>query len=120
LDLSESGRQFPYDEEMGLEEKLEALLVAGKDAPQLRVSLAQACLARGDSEAAVTHLEQALEQDPGYTAAWKFYGHALVAAGRDTEARAAWQNGLQAAERHGDRQAGREMQVFLKRLDKQG
>lgn len=103
---------------MGLEEKLEALLASGKDAPQLRVSLAQACLARGDSNAALAHLEQALEQDPDYTAAWKFYGHALMAAGRGNEARAAWQSGLEVAERHGDRQAGREMQVFMKRLDK--
>ncbi len=105
---------------MGLEEKLEALLAAGRDAPQLRVSLAQACLARDDTEAAIGHLEQALKLDADYTAAWKFYGRALLAAGRAPEARAAWQSGLEAAERHGDRQAGREMQVFMKRLDKQG
>ena len=105
---------------MALEEKLEALLAAGKDAPQLRVSLAQACLARDDAGAAIDHLQQALNMDADYTAAWKFYGRALLAAGRVPEARAAWQSGLDAAERHGDRQAGREMQVFMKRLDKRG
>ncbi len=101
-----------------MEEKLQALLDSGKDAPQLRVSLAQACLARGDSDAAAAHLERALEQDPDYTAAWKFYGRALAAAGRDVEARAAWESGLEMAERHGDRQAAREMQVFMRRLEK--
>ena len=101
-----------------MEEKLEALLASGKDAPQLRVSLGQACLARGDSDAAAGHLERALEQDPDYTAAWKFYGRALAAAGREAEARAAWENGLEIAERHGDRQAGREMQIFMRRLEK--
>lgn len=111
---------LPYDEAMGLEEKLEALLASGKDAPQLRVSLAQACLARDDADAAIAHLEQALKLDAGYTAAWKFYGRALLAAGRVPDARAAWQRGLEAALRHGDRQAGREIQVFMKRLDKQG
>lgn len=104
---------------MGLEEKLEALLAAGRDAPQLRVSLAQACLERADPQGAVAHLERALEQDGDYTAAWKFYGRALLAAGRDAEARAAWQKGLDAAQRRGDRQAAREMQVFIRRLDKQ-
>lgn len=103
---------------MGLEQKLEALLAAGKDAPQLRVSLAQACLSRDDAEGAIAHLEQALKLDVHYTAAWKFYGRALQAAGRTTDARSAWQNGLETAAQHGDRQAGREIQVFIKRLDK--
>lgn len=105
---------------MNLEDRLEALLAAGKDAPQLRVSLAQACLERGDAAGAVSHLERAIEQDAGYTAAWKFYGRALLAAGRESEARRAWQTGIETADRKGDRQAGREMQVFVNRLDKQG
>ena len=103
---------------MGLEEKLEAMLASGRDAPQLRVTLAQACLARDDHAAAIAHLEQALAQDATYTAAWKCYGRALLAAGRSAEARSAWRKGLEVAEASGDRQAGKEMQVFIKRLDK--
>lgn len=103
---------------MSLEAKLEALLASGRDAPQLRVSLAQACLARDDHAAAIVHLEQALAQDATYTAAWKIYGRALLAVGRVTEARTAWRRGLEVADAAGDRQAGKEMQVFIKRLDK--
>lgn len=86
----------------------------------MRVSLAQACLDRGDAANAILHLKRALEQDQGYTAAWKSYGRALLAAGRGSEARQAWQNGIEIADRKGDRQAEREMQVFMNRLDKQG
>jgi len=35
------------------------------------------------------------------------------------QARTAWTQGLQAAEEKGDKQAGKEIGVFLKRLDKQ-
>jgi len=46
-------------------------------------------------------------------------GKALASAQRNEEALSAWQEGIAAAERKGDKQAMREMQVFARRLAKQ-
>jgi hypothetical protein len=46
-------------------------------------------------------------------------GKALASARRDDEALSAWREGIAAAERKGDKQAMREMQVFARRLAKQ-
>lgn len=105
---------------MSLHERLEALLKGGHDGAPSRVSLALACLGRGDAADALAHLERAIELDPGYTAAWKAYGRALAMSGRDAEAIEAWQRGIQCARAAGDRQAEREMQVFVKRAQKAG
>jgi predicted Zn-dependent protease len=97
----------------------ERLLAAGKDSALLRFGLGNEFLKCGDVEAAVTHLRRAVALDPGYSAAWKLLGKALSAAQRDDEALAAWHEGIAAAQRKGDKQAMREMQVFARRLAKQ-
>ena len=51
---------------------------------------------------------------PGYSAAWKLLGKALVTA-EPAQAAQAWRSGIAAAEAKGDKQAAREMQVFLRR-----
>lgn len=104
---------------MSVEDKLRALLAEGKDAAPLRVSLAQACLARGDTADAIANLERAVELNGNYSAAWKLYGRALLNARREREAGLAWKRGIQVAAQRGDRQAEREMKVFLRRLEKQ-
>jgi predicted Zn-dependent protease len=97
----------------------ERLLAAGKDGALLRFGLGNEFLKCGDIEVAVTHLRRAVALDPGYSAAWKLLGKALSAAQRDEEALAAWHEGIAAAQRKGDKQAMREMQVFVRRLAKQ-
>jgi predicted Zn-dependent protease len=97
---------------------LERLLAAGKDGALLRFGLGNEYLKVGDAEAAATHLQRAVELDPAYSAAWKMLGKALASAHRDDEALAAWREGIAAAERKGDKQAMREMQVFARRLAK--
>ena len=97
----------------------ERLLAAGKDGALLRFGLGNELLKCGDVEAAVAHLRRAVTLDPGYSAAWKLLGKALSAAQRDDEALAAWHEGIAAAQRKGDKQAMREMQVFVRRLAKQ-
>jgi hypothetical protein len=47
-------------------------------------------------------------------------GKALATEGRRDEAIAAYRSGIEAADRHGDKQASREMTVFLRRLEKEG
>jgi len=103
---------------MSLEKRLRALIADGHDAAPVRVSLAQACLGRGDAADALEHLDKAVALDPDYTVAWKILGRALHQDGRDEEAGRAWRRGLELARAHGDRQAEREMQVFLKRLER--
>ncbi|HEV8097229.1 MAG TPA: tetratricopeptide repeat protein [Burkholderiales bacterium] len=97
----------------------ERMLAAGKDGALLRFGLGNEFLKCGDVEAAVTHLRRAVALDPGYSAAWKLLGKALSAAQRDDEALAAWHEGIAAAQGKGDKQAMREMQVFVRRLAKQ-
>jgi Tfp pilus assembly protein PilF len=97
-------------------ENFERLLAAGKDSALLRFSLGNEYLKSGDSNGAAEHLARAVALDPDYTAAWKLYGKALAAAMRPDEAIAAYRSGIAVAKRKGDRQAEKEMGVFLRRL----
>jgi Tfp pilus assembly protein PilF len=98
---------------------LEKLLAGGKDGALLRFGLGNAYLGAGDALRAVEHLRHALAFDPGYSAAWKLLGKALTAAGRESDALVAYRDGIVAAERKGDKQALKEMQVFARRLAKE-
>jgi len=97
--------------------RFEALLASGKDSALLRFSLGMQYL-KGDPARAAAHLRAAVEQDPGYSAAWKLLGRALEASADAEGAMRAYASGIQAAEAKGDKQAAREMGVFLKRLEK--
>jgi Tfp pilus assembly protein PilF len=96
----------------------ERLLAAGKDGALLRFSLGNEYLKVGDAERAAEHLARAVAQDAGYTAAWKLLGKALTAAHRPADAAAAYRSGIAVAQRRGDKQAGKEMTVFLRRLER--
>ena len=95
---------------------LEAMLARGQDSPLLRYGLGSAFLNNGDAMRAVEHLQHAVEQDRGYSAAWKLLGKALAEVGQKAQAAHAYEQGIQAAEQKGDKQAAREMGVFLRRL----
>ncbi|HUO83092.1 MAG TPA: tetratricopeptide repeat protein [Gammaproteobacteria bacterium] len=99
---------------------LEALLARGQDSALLRFSLGGECLKAGDPAAALAHLRRAVEQDPAYSAAWKLLGKAATQTGDAGEAMLAYRRGIEVAEAKGDRQAAKEMRVFLRRLEKQG
>ena len=99
-------------------QRFEALLAAGKDSALLRFGLGNEYLKAGDFARAAEHFRSAVAQDPNYSAAWKLLGKSLAQAGRDAEAAAAYRAGIEAAERRGDKQAAREMAVFLKRIGK--
>lgn len=99
----------------GLIERLEGMLKDGQDNSLLRFSLGNAYLAT-EPETATKHLRHALEHDPNYSAAWKILGKALTLSGEEKAAIEAYQQGIEIAESNGDKQAAKEMQVFLKRL----
>lgn len=96
----------------------ERLLAAGRDGALLRFSLGSEHLKAGDAAAAATHLARAVALDPAYTAAWKLLGRALADSGQPEAALAAYRDGIAVAERKGDKQAGREMTVFARRIEK--
>ncbi len=95
-----------------------AMLRRGQDSALLRFSLGSEYRAAGRDEEAIEHLERAVELDPSYSAAFKLLGRCLAAAGRDEAASDAFRKGIEVAEAKGDRQAAKEMAVFLRRLEK--
>jgi predicted Zn-dependent protease len=99
---------------------LEKLLATGKDSALLRFSLgAEEYLKARDAGMAVAHLRRALQQDPGYSAAWKLLGQALTELGQRAEALAAYREGIGVADGKGDKQAAKEMRVFARRLERE-
>ena len=104
---------------MSMIENFEKMLDGGQDSPMLRYSLGLEYSKAEDYAQAVRHLRSAVEQNAEYSAAWKLLGKALAETGDTGAAREAYEQGIAAAENKGDKQAAREMQVFLKRLDKQ-
>ena len=105
---------------MGLRGNLETMLQRGQDSPLLRFSLGSECLKQGDLVAAIDHLRQAVEQNPRYSAAWKLLGEAYQRSGATARAAEVYRQGIETAQAQGDVQAAREMQVFLRRLQRTG
>lgn len=104
---------------------MNAALIAGlraqcggpRDGALLRFSLGNALLGEGHAAEAAVELRRALDFDPTYSAAWKLLGKACLALDDRTGAAEAWQQGVAVAERRGDKQAAKEMAVFLRRLE---
>jgi predicted Zn-dependent protease len=96
----------------------ERMLAAGKDSALLRFSLGNEYLRTGDAARAAGHLHRAVAFDADYTAAWKLLGRALQDSGDPAGALAAFHSGIAVAQRKGDKQAGREMEVFARRAEK--
>ena len=89
-----------------------------RDGALLRFSLGNALLGEGEIDAAIGELRRALDFDSAYSAAWKLLGKACQQTGQLQAAADAWRNGIDAAARRGDKQAEKEMTVFLRRLEK--
>ncbi|AKK01576.1 hypothetical protein VM99_27415 [Pseudomonas chlororaphis] len=100
-------------------DSLEKMLAKGVDNPLLRFGLGKGYLDLGEFPRAAAHLQRCVELDPQYSAAWKLLGKAHQGRGDLAAARTAWERGLDAARGHGDKQAEKEMTVFLKKLDRQ-
>ncbi|HEX9301941.1 MAG TPA: BTAD domain-containing putative transcriptional regulator [Casimicrobiaceae bacterium] len=97
----------------------EKMLAAGKDGALLRYSLGNEYLKAGDAARAAEHLARAVALDARYTAAWKLFGKALAAVGRNADALAAYREGIAVAHARGDKQAEKEMTVFARRIERE-
>lgn len=100
-------------------EALEKMLAGGADNAMLRFTLGKACFDLEQYAKAVMHLDEAVRQDAQYSAAWKWLGRALERAGELERAAETFRKGIEAARQKGDRQAEKEMAVFLRRVEKQ-
>jgi predicted Zn-dependent protease len=89
-----------------------------RDGALLRFSLGNALLGESEIDAAISELRRALDFDSTYSAAWKLLGKACQQAGQLQAAADAWRSGIDVAARRGDKQAEKEMTVFLRRLEK--
>lgn len=99
-------------------ERLRAMCKGPRDGVLLRMTLANELLAQGDAIAAVVELRRALEFNPDYSAAWKLLGKTLTDCDDTPSAMTAYRKGIDAAIKRGDKQAEKEMTVFLRRLEK--
>lgn len=98
-------------------ESLRAQCGGPRDGALLRFSLGNALLNAGNHAEAIEALRQAVTFDPDYSAAWKLLGKACLAAQDETGAVEAWRQGIAVAQRRGDKQAEKEMTVFLRRIE---
>ncbi len=94
------------------------MLERGQDTALLRFSLGNEYRAQEDDRNAVIHLEEAVRLDPEYSAAWKLLGKVLSDLDETSRAAEIYTQGISVAEKSGDRQAAKEMTVFLRRLTK--
>ena len=98
--------------------RLEELLDQGRDDAMLRFGLGSALFNDKQYEQAIKHFEKCIEHDADYSAAYKLLGKALFSLGRYDDARLVFERGWIKAEHHGDKQTLREMEVFLKKIQK--
>jgi predicted Zn-dependent protease len=106
---------------MSASDKLNAflqMLDTGQDGPLLRYSIGLEHLHADQAAEAIPHLRACLEQDPGYSAAYKVLAQAQDRLGEDEACRDTLVTGIARAGEKGDLQAKKEMEVFLRRLDK--
>ena len=99
-------------------QRLQAQLHEGKDSPLLRFGLGSALFNEKDFGAAEAHLAVCVQQMPEHSAAWKLLGRSRLALDDREGAQFAFTRGLEVARAKGYKQVEREIEVFLRKLDK--
>src|SRR5438105_14081978 len=94
-------------------QQLEEMLADSPDDPFLHYCLAMECVSAKDDDSATKTFARVLELDRDYVAAYMQAGQALARRGKSDEARAIFQQGIEAARRTGNEHALGEMLGFL-------
>jgi tetratricopeptide (TPR) repeat protein len=81
-----------------------------------RYGLALECAKLGDDQAATTHFQKLLEDNPQYVAGYFQFGQLLSRIGRTDEARKVLSEGIAMAQKTGDAHARGEMEAALSML----
>ncbi len=97
-------------------ERFETQLAEGTDSALLRLSIAQQLSTAARFDEAIVHLQRALVLNPLYTAVWLALGQAIEKRGDPARAIETYKEGIETAKKNGDKQAERQMGVYLNRL----
>jgi Flp pilus assembly protein TadD len=89
------------------------------DDPVALYGLGDAYLADGQFENAIQTFQKIIQLKSDYTAAYRELGKALAKAGEIDEAKEIYKKGMDVAQQTGELQTGKEMRVFLNRLEKE-
>lgn len=92
------------------------MLEADPDDVFLHYALAMACIADGDVQLGLERLDQVIQRDPNYVAAYFQKGQVLAEQGETESAKQALARGIDVARHVGDTHAEREMTEFLEAL----
>lgn len=95
------------------------LLERSPDNPMILCSLGIELFKEGNYAEARDHLSRAVANKPDYSVAYRTLGRAHFELGETVEARKVFQEGRAVAENNGDLQTVKEIDVFVRRLDKQ-
>ena len=99
-------------------EMFRKLLEKDPENPMILFSLGNELFKEGEYGEARTHLQRAIENKPDYSVAYRTLGRAHYELHEDAEARRIFTEGRKVAEKNGDLQTVREIDVFLRRLKK--
>lgn len=86
--------------------------------PMILFSLGNELFKEKEYEEAKKHLSKAVENKPDYSVAFRTLGRTHFELGEYDEARAVFEKGREVAQGNGDLQTVKEMDVFMKRLEK--
>ena len=101
---------------MSKREKLQEMLKSDPDDVFLHYALAMTYVSDGDSAKALSGLQDVIDRNPDYVAAYFQKGQTLAREGRTDAAREVLARGIEAARRVGDSHAEAEMTGFLETL----
>ena len=99
-------------------EMFRKLLEKDPENPMILFSLGNELFKEGKYAQARTHLRRAIENKPDYSVAYRTLGRAHYELHEDAEARRVFTEGREVAEKNGDLQTVREIDVFMRRLEK--
>jgi predicted Zn-dependent protease len=100
--------------------QFEALVALDPSDTVVRFGLGELYLQAQAFAQAAEQFAEIIRLDPHYSAAYRYLGQAYAALGRRAEAAETFQRGIAIAAARGDLQTVKEMQVFLRRLQKSG
>ena len=99
-------------------EMFRKLLEKDPDNPMILFSLGNELFKEGRYPEAREHLARAVENKPDYSVAYRTLGRAHYELHENAEARRVFTKGREVAQENGDLQTVREIDVFMRRLEK--
>ena len=111
---------LPEGERLGASrsEMFRKLLDRDPENPMVLYSLGSELFKEGNHSEAREYLSRAVRNKPDYSVAYRTLGRSLFELGEDEEARRVFAEGREVAQGNGDLQTVKEIDVFVRRLEK--